>query len=169
MAWWSFVRQDVRYNTNMKARLILVCFRICQTIIRSKVLSVLLFPILLMYRVLVEWLMGVELNWNLNVGAIRLFHGQGLVINPGTTIGSGCTFRCNTVIGDKVFTDGSKSACPKLGDNVDVGANSCIIGNISIGDNVIIGAGSIVVKDVPSNCIVAGNPAKLIRNMVDKG
>jgi acetyltransferase-like isoleucine patch superfamily enzyme len=37
------------------------------------------------------------------------------------------------------------------------------MGDITIGDNVIVGAGSIVVKDVPNNCVVAGNPAKIIR------
>lgn len=52
---------------------------------------------------------------------------------------------------------------PIIGDNVTVGCNVCIIGGISIGNNVIIGAGSIVVKDVPNNCVVAGNPAKIIR------
>lgn len=36
-------------------------------------------------------------------------------------------------------------------------------GGISIGNNVDIGAGSVVLKDVPSNCVVAGNPAKVIR------
>ena len=45
---------------------------------------------------------------------------------------------------------------------MNIGSNSCIIGHVTIGDNVIIGAGSIVVKDVPSNVVVAGNPAKII-------
>lgn len=52
---------------------------------------------------------------------------------------------------------------PVIGDNVNIGSNSCIIGEISIGDNVIIGAGSIVIKDVPSNVVIAGNPARIIR------
>jgi len=47
---------------------------------------------------------------------------------------------------------------PIIGNNVNIGSNSCIIGHVTIGDNVIIGAGSIVVKDVPSNVVVAGNP-----------
>ena len=54
---------------------------------------------------------------------------------------------------------------PVIGDNVNIGSNSCIIGELSIGDNVIIGAGSVVVKDVPSNVVVAGNPAKIIRHI----
>lgn len=48
---------------------------------------------------------------------------------------------------------------------MNIGSNSCIIGHVTIGDNVIIGAGSIVVKDVPSNVVVAGNPAKIIRRI----
>ena len=51
---------------------------------------------------------------------------------------------------------------------MNIGSNSCIIGHVTIGDNVIIGAGSIVVKDVPSNVVVAGNPAKIIRNKKKK-
>lgn len=52
---------------------------------------------------------------------------------------------------------------PTIGDNVNLGSNVIIIGKITIGNNVIVGAGSVVVKDVPDNCTVAGNPAKIIR------
>ena len=49
-----------------------------------------------------------------------------------------------------------------------LGANVNIIGDVKIGDNVIIGAGSVVVKDIPSNCIAAGNPAKVIKYLVEE-
>ena len=39
--------------------------------------------------------------------------------------------------------------------------------NITIGNHVIVAAGSVVTKDVPSNCIVAGNPAKVIKTEID--
>lgn len=52
---------------------------------------------------------------------------------------------------------------PTIGNNVSLGASVTIIGNVHIGDNVIVGAGSVVVKDVPDNCVVAGNPAKIIK------
>lgn len=52
---------------------------------------------------------------------------------------------------------------PVIGDNVSLGCNVTIIGGVHIGNNVTIGAGSVVVKDVPDNCVVAGNPAKIIR------
>jgi serine acetyltransferase len=52
---------------------------------------------------------------------------------------------------------------PLIGSNVSLGCNVTIIGSVHIGDNVTVGAGSVVVKDVPDNCVVAGNPAKIIK------
>lgn len=52
---------------------------------------------------------------------------------------------------------------PKIGNNVYIAAGSRIIGNVTIGDDVVIGANSVVTKNVPSNCIVAGIPAKIIK------
>lgn len=50
----------------------------------------------------------------------------------------------------------------KIGNNVFIGWNAVVLMGVTIGDNVIIGAGSIVTKDIPDNCVVAGNPAKII-------
>ena len=52
---------------------------------------------------------------------------------------------------------------PTFGDNVTIGANATVIGDITIGNHVQIGAGAVVVKDVPDNCVVAGNPARIIK------
>jgi acetyltransferase-like isoleucine patch superfamily enzyme len=54
-----------------------------------------------------------------------------------------------------------------IGKQCFIGANSIILPGISIGDHVIVGAGSIVTKDVKSNCIVAGNPAKIIKENIN--
>ena len=51
----------------------------------------------------------------------------------------------------------------EIGDNCYIGAGAIIMNPIKIGNNVTIGAGSVVTKDIPDNCIVAGNPAKIIR------
>lgn len=48
-------------------------------------------------------------------------------------------------------------------DNVWIGANSVILDGVIIESGAIIGAGSVVTKSVPKNCIVAGNPAKIIK------
>lgn len=51
----------------------------------------------------------------------------------------------------------------KIGDRCWIGANTIILPGVTIGDNVVIGAGSVVTKDIPSNVIAAGSPAKIIR------
>lgn len=53
----------------------------------------------------------------------------------------------------------------KIGNNVFIGMNSTILKGVTIGDNVIIGAGAVVTKNVPSDCVVAGNPAKVIYDL----
>jgi len=58
-----------------------------------------------------------------------------------------------------------------IGNNCVIGGHSVIMPGITIGDEVVVGIGSIVTKDVPSHCIVAGNPARIIRTdvRVEKG
>ena len=46
-----------------------------------------------------------------------------------------------------------------------IGSNATILCGITIGENALIGAGSVVVKDVPSNSVVVGNPAKEIKKI----
>ena len=49
-------------------------------------------------------------------------------------------------------------------DNVHIGWNTVIMPGVTIGNNVVIGASSIVTKSIPSNVVVAGNPAKIIKS-----
>lgn len=53
----------------------------------------------------------------------------------------------------------------KIGNNVHIGINTIIMPGVCIGDNVIIGVGAIVTKDIPSNSIAAGVPAKVIKSL----
>ena len=55
-----------------------------------------------------------------------------------------------------------KIGCIEIQDNVFVGAGSSILYGVRIGSNVIVGAGSLVNKDIPSNSVVAGVPARVI-------
>jgi acetyltransferase-like isoleucine patch superfamily enzyme len=50
-----------------------------------------------------------------------------------------------------------------IGKNVWIGANSVILPGVKIGDNSVIGAGSTIIEDVPAYSVVAGNPAKIIK------
>ena len=51
----------------------------------------------------------------------------------------------------------------KIGNNVWIGGNVCIMPGVTIGDNVVIGAGSVVIKDIPSGTVAVGNPCKPVK------
>lgn len=55
-----------------------------------------------------------------------------------------------------------------VGDDVWIGGNSVILPGITIGNNSVVGAGSVVTKDVPKDVVVAGNPAKVIKNITEQ-
>lgn len=54
----------------------------------------------------------------------------------------------------------------QIGKQCFIGANAIIMPGVCIGDHVIVGAGSVVTKDIKSNCIVAGNPARIIKENI---
>ena len=95
---------------------------------------------------------------NIYLHNVILYHPFSTVINA-KSIGSNLKIRNNTTIGN---TKNSQSNIPIIGNNVEIGANSVIIGNIKIGNNVTIGAGTLINKDVPDNAIVVGNPFRII-------
>ena len=57
---------------------------------------------------------------------------------------------------------------PKIGNNVSIYTGAIIIGDIMIGDNCVIGAGAVVVKNVPDNCVVVGNPGRIVKKDGEK-
>ena len=160
------VFQDWRANRgNIKAQFVLALFRLATLIRSNKLLIILFFWYLIFYRFFVEWVLGIELPWSLKAGkGLVVDHGQALVVNGESRLGKNVHLRHSTTIGSKQLATGGHSACPRIGNNVDIGAQVCIIGNIEIGNNVIIGVGSIVVKSIPANCVVVGNPARIIKD-----
>jgi putative colanic acid biosynthesis acetyltransferase WcaB len=159
---FTYVFQDWKANRgNPKGKLVMLLFRWVQYVNRYTILKIIFIPYLIFYRFFVEWVLCIELPRKLVIGkGLVLYHGQALVVNFKTVIGDNCVLRNSVTIGHKKLADGSMSACPRIGNNVDIGANVCIIGNVTIGDNVVIGAGAVVVKDIPANSVAVGNPAK---------
>lgn len=109
---------------------------------------------------------------------------MGAVINIGAEIGESTMVDMNAVVGARgklgknvhlgagavvagVLEPPSKQPC-EVGDNVLIGANSVILEGVKIGKGSVVAAGSVVVKDVPENVVVAGIPAKIIKNVDEK-
>ncbi|WP_050606659.1 2,3,4,5-tetrahydropyridine-2,6-dicarboxylate N-acetyltransferase [Clostridium niameyense] len=109
---------------------------------------------------------------------------MGAVINIGAKIGEGTMVDMNAVVGARgklgnnvhlgagavvagVLEPPSKDPCT-IEDNVLIGANAVILEGVKIGKGSVVAAGSIVTSDVPENVVVAGAPAKIIKNVDTK-
>lgn len=86
---------------------------------------------------------------------------HGIHISNNAKVGKNVVIYQNVTIGVKSNTDYS---APTIGNNVTICAGAVVIGNVTIGNNVTIGANAVVVKDIPSDCIAVGNPARIIQN-----
>jgi serine O-acetyltransferase len=97
----------------------------------------------------------IDVNTKLG-GGILTGHPYSTILNANA-IGNNFYVNHLVTIGE---INGKK---PTIGHNVSIYTGAIIIGDITIGDNCSIGAGSVVVKSIPDNCVVVGNPAKIIR------
>ena len=108
------------------------------------------------------------------VGYFTLIDGSGgLEIGNKVSISSGVhiythdssNYRLYNTEKDLVSGSHIDRAPVKIGNNVQIGANSVILKGVTIGNNVVIGALSLVNKDIPDNCIAVGNPCKIIKQL----
>jgi acetyltransferase-like isoleucine patch superfamily enzyme len=109
----------------------------------------------------------VFINNNTHIGQYCHFRGGGkIIIGQWCQIASFCII---TSAGHKIangkFYNNVFYKDIEIGDNVWIGTNAIILPGIKIGNNSVIGAGSVVTKNVFSNTVVAGVPAKIIRNI----
>lgn len=90
---------------------------------------------------------------------LYLGHWGALVINPKAKIGKNCNIAQGVTIGQQ--NRGKNEGYPVIGDEVWIGTNAVIVGNITIGNNVLIAPNAYVNFDVPENSMVMGNPGKI--------
>lgn len=102
----------------------------------------------------------IEINGTIGKGL--MVHHSFAVISPERA-GENLTVLPGVVIGRGRKSQTGNRIKPIIGDNVFIGANATVIGGIRIGNNVTIGAGAFVNKDVPDNCVVVGNPLRIIQ------
>ena len=109
-------------------------------------------------RMLSNWLRfltGIEIHPGATIGhRLVIDHGMGVVVGETAVIGDDVLIYHGVTLGGKEFTRAKRH--PTIGNNVMIGAESIVLGNITIGDNVMIGAGSVVTKDVAPNSVVIG-------------
>ena len=104
----------------------------------------------------------IEKNVMLNYGCVILDVcpvkiGEHTLIGPNTHIYTAC----HSLVPDERILDIEFGKPVTIGKNVWIGGNCTILPGVTIGDNSVIGAGSVVTKDIPSNSIAVGNPAKV--------
>ena len=116
----------------------------------------------------------VEIQKNAVVGkrckiSSHTFICEGVTIEDNVFIGHGVMFindsypRATAVDGNLQTEADWKVERTLVKRGASVGSGSTILSNITIGENAIVGAGSVVTKDVAPHCIVAGNPARILR------
>jgi putative colanic acid biosynthesis acetyltransferase WcaB len=165
----SELRADIKRNKgNYKGLFLSVFFRLANKsadLRKVSILHSLLFSIpIIFYKIIVDWIMGIEIPPKTRIGpGLVVHHGHSLVINDNSIIGNNLTVRHGVTIGCKINEDGSQGPSPKIGNYVDIGAGAIIIGDIQIGDRVKIGAGAVLTRSVPADVTVVGNPAVVVK------
>ena len=118
----------------------------------------------------------VEIQKNATIGkrckiSSHTFICEGVTIEDNVFIGHGVMFindsypRATAASGNLQTEADWKVERTVIKKGASIGSGATILSNISIGENAIVGAGSVVTKNVPSNSIVAGNPAKFLRSI----
>ena len=117
----------------------------------------------------------VEIQKNASVGRQRkisshTFICEGVTIEDNVFIGHGVMFINDiypraTANGQLQTEADWKVERTVIKTGASIGTGATILANVTIGENAIVGAGSVVTKDVPANCIVGGNPAKMFRKI----
>lgn len=119
------------------------------------------------FRLTIEYFIRIFFSSDISCRAtigpgVILMHGHGIVIGSKVVIGANCKIFDNTSFGNK-YTESAHVEQPSIGDNCVIGTGAKILGKITIGDNCVVGANSVVIKDLPSNSVAAGVPAKIIK------
>lgn len=115
----------------------------------------------------------VEIGKNCGISGSTIYAWDSIKIGDHTLIGANCKIvdndfhpidlECRHKGLNEEYT---RRAPIEIGKDCFIGMNSIILKGTKLGNNVIVGAGSVVHGSFPDNCIIAGNPAKILRTVV---
>ncbi|MFX0017155.1 MAG: acyltransferase [Promethearchaeota archaeon] len=110
----------------------------------------------------------VEIQKNVIIGEGTRIQSHCFICD-GVSIGKHCFISHGTMFTNDLFVDSPNFESwirreTRIGNDVRIGSNVTLL-PVKVGDNSIIGAGAVVTTDIPANCVVAGNPAKIIKKL----
>jgi len=105
-----------------------------------------------------EYLPGLYVNSGCSLGAASQFDAF-VFINRGASVGHHARIGAFASIGPGAVVAGQV----RVGKGAVIGAGAVVLPELTIGDNAVVGAGAVVTKNVPDNCLVLGNPARVVR------
>ena len=115
-----------------------------------------------------------DYGYNIEIGENFYMNHNCVILDPAKVtfgdnvfIGPNCGFyTAGHPLDFEIRNKGLEFAKPiKVGNNVWIGGNVCVMPDVTIGDNVVIGAGSVVTKNIPSNTVAVGNPCKVMKKI----
>lgn len=126
-----------------------------------------LFP-MYFWQKFIEITTGISIPASVKIGhSFYVAHFGHIILNSNTIIGNNCNISQGVTVG--VSGIGNNRGVPVIGNNVYFGANSVVIGKISVGNDVLIGACSLVNCNVEDNSVVLGVPAIVVSQKSSKG
>ena len=121
----------------------------------------------------VEIQKGATIGRNCKISS-HTFICEGVTVEDGVFIGHGVTFindlypRATTPEGSLQTEQDWKVIPTVVKKGASIGSGATILAGVTIGEGAIVGAGSVVTRDVPARAVVAGNPARILRELDDK-
>lgn len=110
---------------------------------------------------IMRFLTMIEIHPGAQIGKkVFIDHGCGVVIGETTVIGNNVTIYQGVTLGGTGKGKGKRH--PTIGDNVVIGAEAIVLGNITVGEYARVGAAAVITKPVPPHSTVVGNPARIV-------
>jgi serine O-acetyltransferase len=138
--------------------------RVCHYSYDSLLKKVFIFPIARIFLSHYIYKFGIYIPYNIKIGpGFYVGHFGCIVVNSNSVIGKNCNLSQGVTIGQS--NRGPNKGYPILGDDIYIGPDAKVFGNIIIGNNVAIGANCVVTKNIPDNSVVVGVPGRVISDM----